>query len=226
MLSVVIPTLDAAESIGPVLDTLGRPPWAGLAGEVVVSDGGSIDRTRELAEARGAVVVAAAQGRGPQLRAGAERARGDWLLFLHADTRPQPGWAEAVADYVAAPGNRRRAAAFAFKLDDASADAHRLERLVAWRCRRLGLPYGDQGLLIARAFYEELGGYRAIPLMEDVDLVRRIGRRRLDILPASAVTSAERWRREGWYRRSARNLLCLGLYFAGVRPETILRLYR
>ena len=83
--------------------------------------------------------------------------------------------------------------------------ARRLERLVAWRCRVLALPYGDQGLLISRALYEAVGGFRPLPLMEDVDLVRRLGRSRLPPLPVPAVTSAERWRREGWRRRSARN---------------------
>ncbi|MBD0271428.1 MAG: glycosyl transferase family 2, partial [Acetobacteraceae bacterium] len=92
-------------------------------------------------------------------------------------------------------------------------------------CRALALPYGDQGLLIPRALYEAVGGFRPLPLMEDVDLVRRLGRGRLAALPVAAVTSAERWRREGWRLRSARNLACLSLWFLGVRPEAIKRLY-
>ncbi|HEX2943246.1 MAG TPA: glycosyl transferase family 2, partial [Rhodopila sp.] len=103
--------------------------------------------------------------------------------------------------------------------------ARRLERLVAWRCRVLGLPYGDQGLLIHRDLVAAVGGIAPIPLMEDVDLVRRLGRRRLVMLPACAVTSAERWEREGYWRRSARNVLCLSLWFAGVPPRLIRRIY-
>ena len=118
-----------------------------------------------------------------------------------------------------------RTAHFAFALDDASPEARRLERLVAWRCRALALPYGDQGLLLSRALYEAVGGFRPLPLMEDVDLVRRLGRRRLVALPVPAVTSAGRWRREGWRRRSARNLACLSLWFMGVPPRLIARLY-
>jgi hypothetical protein len=87
------------------------------------------------------------------------------------------------------------------------------------------LPYGDQGLLISRSLYERLGGFRPLPLMEDVDLVRRIGGSRLERLAVAAVTSAERWRRDGWLRRSARNLLCLALYRFGMRPERLARLY-
>ena len=96
---------------------------------------------------------------------------------------------------------------------------------MAWRCRVLALPYGDQGLLIHRDLLASVGGIRPLPLMEDVDLVRRLGRRRLVALDAAAITSAAKWQRQGWYRRSLRNLACLALYFAGVPPRLIARLY-
>jgi len=95
---------------------------------------------------------------------------------------------------------------------------------VAWRTKALGLPYGDQGLLIPRDLYRSLGGYAPIPLMEDVDLARRLGRRRIDLLDADALTSAERYRRSGYLARSSRNLALLALYFAGVPPEPLARL--
>lgn len=123
------------------------------------------------------------------------------------------------------PANLERVAVFRFSLDEASPPARRLERLVAWRSRFFGLPYGDQGLLISRRFYERLGGFRAMPLMEDVDLVRRIGRRHLVLLDARAITSAARYRRDGWLLRSLRNLLCLTLYFLGLPPRLLLRFY-
>jgi hypothetical protein len=114
-----------------------------------------------------------------------------------------------------------------FRLRFASTDprARRLERLVAWRCRTFGLSYGDQGLLIERRFYRQTGGFRALPLMEDVDLMRRIGRRNLVALDAEAITSAERYERDGWLARPIRNLSCLALYFAGLSPIVIKRLY-
>jgi hypothetical protein len=118
-----------------------------------------------------------------------------------------------------------RAAYFRFRLDDGAPQARRLERMVAWRSRALGLPYGDQGLLISRTFYGALGGFRDMPLLEDVDLVRRIGRHRLMGLSSAAITSAEKFRRDGYWRRSARNLTCLALYFAGVSPARIKRIY-
>jgi hypothetical protein len=157
-----------------------------------------------------------------QLRAGAAAANAPWLLFLHADTCLAPGWAAEAAAFMADdPG---RAGYFRMRLDDEAAAARRLERVVAWRSRVLGLPYGDQGLLISAALYRQLGGHAAIPLMEDVDLARRLGRGRLRALGSAAVTSAARYRR-GYLRRSCRNLALLALYFCGVPPDRLARLY-
>jgi rSAM/selenodomain-associated transferase 2 len=216
-LSVVIPTLNAAASLGACLKRV-----AG-ADEIIVVAGGSSDSTPALAAELGAKVIEAPRGRGIQLRAGAGEATGEWLLFLHADTMLDRGWQQAAQEHIANfPGH---AACFGFRLDDRSWHARVIERAVGLRVALFGLPYGDQGLLIPRCHYDALGGYRPLPLMEDVDLVRRIGRRQLRQLDVAAVTSAARWRRDGWWRRSARNLLCLALYALGVRPERIARLY-
>ena len=219
-LSAIIPTLNAAASLPATLAAL-----RGQVAEIIIADGGSNDATRDIAQASGAQVISAPRGRGPQLRAAAEAATQPWLLAMHADTRPAPGWREAAAGFIAQPENTAKAAHFRFALDDAAPAARRLEAMVAWRCRWLGLPYGDQGLLIARDFYQVLGGYDSIPLMEDVALIRRIGRKRLRALPVDFITSAEKWQRDGWYARSARNLFCLSLWFAGVSPERIARVY-
>lgn len=221
MLSIVIPTLQAAKVLPATLVCL-----SGGEDEIVVADGGSLDATREIATAAGARVIEAPRGRGPQLAAGAAVATGDWLLFLHADTVLAAGWRDRTQEFTADPESDRRAAVFRFAVDDDGRAARRLERMVAWRTCRLGLPYGDQGLLISRSLYDELGGFSPIPLMEDVDMVRRIGRRNLTVLDAAAVTSAARYRTAGYLRRSLRNLFCLGLYFLGVPPHRIERIYR
>ncbi len=224
-LSVVIPTLDAAAMLGGLLAALDDARAAGLDLEVVVSDGGSRDDTAALAARHGARVTVGPAGRGQQLAAGADAAGGDWLLFLHADVLPGAGWVDAVRGFMAAPGNGARAAAFRFALGDESGAARRVERMVGWRCRVLALPYGDQGLLLSREFYRRLGGYRPIPIMEDVDMVRRIGRRRLAILDVPAVSSAVRFRRGGWVARPARNILCLALFLLGLPPRLIRGIY-
>jgi len=224
-LSVVIPALDAAETLPAVLAALAEGRAAGLLKEVLVVDGGSRDETAALARAGGAEVVAAARGRGVQLAAGGAAAQGAWLLFLHADTRLARGWAPAVGDFVGA-ANARRAGYFRLALDDAAPAARRIEAAVRWRSRVLGLPYGDQGLLVAAPFYRALGGFRPMLLMEDVELVRRIGRQRLAPLAVDAVTSAARYRRDGYVARPLRNLTCLALYFLGLPPRQLLRLYR
>lgn len=219
-LSVVIPTLNAAGQLARTMPSL-RP----LMAELVVSDGGSTDGTLEVATAHGARTVRAPRGRGQQLHTGATAAAGDWLLFLHADTSLGAGAAQAVAGFMDDPANEQRAGYLRFVLDDAAPAARRLERLVQLRCRWLGLPYGDQGLLIGRAFYDDLGGYRSLPLMEDVDLVRRIGRAALVALPAAAITSASRYRRDGYLHRTLRNGLCLAAWRLGLPVDMVRRLY-
>ncbi|WP_199192770.1 TIGR04283 family arsenosugar biosynthesis glycosyltransferase [Allosphingosinicella deserti] len=210
-----MPTLDAAATLPACL--------AALAGadEVIVADGGSADATCDIAATAGATVIVGARGRGRQLAAGAEAASGDWLLFLHADTILSADWRSAVLDHVRAAPDRP--GCFRFQLDDRAWQARLIERGVAVRVRLLGLPYGDQGLLVSRPVYDVAGGYRPLPLMEDVDLVRRLLRPAL--LGADAVTSADRWRRDGWFRRSARNLALLTLWRLGLSPAAAARLY-
>ena len=218
MLSLIVPTLNAEAHLGACLDA------ARVADELVVVDGGSSDYTIEVAERRGARLLCAATGRGHQLSAGADAADGDWLLFLHADTVLSEGWREAADRHIAAA--RETAACFRFRLDSPAWQARIIERGVAARVRMLSLPYGDQGLLISRTLYEEVGGYKPLRLFEDVDLIRRLGSKRIQVLEADALTSAERWHRDGWFRRSAANLGMLALYRLGMPPSRIAGRYR
>ncbi len=217
MIAVVIPTLNAAADLPRALESLA--PGRQRIAEIAVADGGSTDGTQAIAEAAGARVVTAPKGRGSQLRAGVAATTAPRLLILHADSRLGPDWPGALRD-------DGRAGWFRLRLDDPARAARRVERLANWRARRLALPYGDQGLVLPRALYDAVGGYRDMPLMEDVDLARRLGRARLTALDAEVVTSAARYRQDGYWRRPLRNLACLSLFLAGVGPERIVRLYR
>jgi len=227
MLSVVIPTLDAERTLAPTLAALVPAAIEGFVRVVVVADGGSRDATLAIADAAGCTIVEAAKGRGAQLCAGAQAAKSEWLLFLHADTVLDDDWIKSAGRFIAAAeaGSCREAAAFRFALDADGMAARFVERYVSLRSLIFALPYGDQGLLISRRLYDKLGGFGPMEIMEDVDMVRRIGRGRLRMLPARAVTGAQRYRRHGIFLRGLRNLACLSLYFLRVPPRIIARLY-
>lgn len=219
----MIPTLNAAEALGPTLAALVPAALDGLVREVVVADGGSDDETLAIADDAGARIVQAERGRGRQLAAGCAAARGPWLLALHADTRLQPGWEAAAARHMRE--RPERAGWFRFRLDDPAPIARVWEAGVAVRCAVLALPYGDQGLLLSRALYEAVGGYPKQPLMEDVAMARRLGRGRLAPLAADALTDAERYRRDGYLRRSLGNWGLLARYALGADPARLAAAY-
>ncbi|WP_299848228.1 TIGR04283 family arsenosugar biosynthesis glycosyltransferase [uncultured Roseovarius sp.] len=215
-LSVVIPTLNAAQALPGCLAALMEGVEAGLIRELVITDGGSTDATLSIAEEVGAVLVTGAASRGGQLRRGAEPAAGEWLLFLHADTCLPEGWSGCVAEHM----STGRPAYFRLEFDKRGIWPTMVAGWANLRSRVFGLPYGDQGLLISSREYQSVGGYRDIPLMEDVALARALGRR-LTMLPMRARTSALRYQRDGWLRRGLRNLSLLLRYLAGADPERL-----
>lgn len=226
MISVVIPTLNAAGVLPETLAALVPAAIGGLVKEVIVSDGGSGDATPEIAEAAGARLVSGEQGRGGQLARGAAIARGRWLLFLHADTRLDHSWTDEAGAFIA---DENRAGVFTLKFDAPDRMAAVVVFGAMLRTRLLKAPYGDQGLLISRTLYDSVGGYSDKPLFEDVDIVDRLirkhGRRVLDVLKTPAVTSAARYQTDGYGARILRNFVCLMMYRAGVAPARILKFY-
>ncbi len=228
MISVVIPTLNSESGLGLALTALVPAAVEGIVREVIVVDAGSTDRTLMVADQAGVDVISADAGRGKQLHAGAAKARSNWLLFLHPDTILEHGWEYEAGQFMERvdSGRRRRsAAAFRFTIDDVGLAPRALEVFVALRTGLLHRTFGDQGLLISRDLYDEVGGFAPLPLLEDVDIIRRLGRRRLTILRSRALTSGSRYRSEGYFRRALRNQACLALYHCRVPVQRIAWLY-
>ena len=227
MVSVVIPALNAEATLPQTLTALVPAALEGFVREVVVVDGGSEDKTCEIADHAGAEVLTAPPNRGAQLRAGANAARHPWLLFLNADTVLDPGWEREAAHFIERFDrgiSRHSAAAFRFALDDDGFAPRLLEGAVRLRGALLRSPCAEQGLLIARRHYDQIGGHRPLPLMEDADLVRRLGRRRVKLLSPRAVSSAMHYRREGYFRRvlgNQRQQLLGKLRIASRRPAGV-----
>ena len=221
--SILVPTLDEERELPSLLDALAALPgrW-----ELVVADGGSRDATTKLARAHPAapIVVEARGGRAVQLNAAARHATGDVLLFLHADSRlpcdAYASLAEAWRTPGVAGGN------FALRFDGDGT----FERVLGaiYRCqRRHGYYYGDSSVWVRREAFDELGGYREIPIMDDYDFVRRLERRGATrCLAGPATTSARRWRAMGIPRTVLAWFLIRWLYIAGVSPQRLVGLYR
>ena len=218
-LSVIIPAVDEEACVsGAVASARAGAPGV----EVLVVDGGSRDHTREAAAAAGATVLEAPRSRGLQLDHGARRASGDWLVFLHADTRLEAGWAEALGrlppDVVGG--------AFRFAVDSPRRGYRSIEAGVALRCRLFRLPYGDQAIFARHRVYETVGGFPPLPLMEDVTFARGLARAgRLAFPRVRALTSCRGWERHGLVGTTLRNWGLLALYAAGFAPERLAKIY-
>ena len=221
-ISIIIPTLNEAEFLPPLLAALAHED---VPAEVIVVDGGSTDGTAELAAARGCTVLRAAPGRGPQLAFGAQGARGDILLFLHADTTfPAGGLRRIVEGLQGSPdavgGN------FRLVFDGRDGFSRWLTGFYAW-IRRRGLYYGDSAVFVRRAVYGELGGIRPLALMEDLDFNRRLERAgpTLCIEDPALVTSSRKFRGRSPVSIVAGWLVIHALYYLGVSPKRLAAFY-
>jgi rSAM/selenodomain-associated transferase 2 len=216
VLSVVIPTLNEEKCVADAVFSVRDEA------EVIVVDGGSGDATADAARRAGARVVESPPGRGLQLDRGARAARGEWLVFLHADTRLEHGWSQALR------GLPPDVVGGAFRLAvDSPRRAYRvIEAGVSLRCRLFQLPFGDQGIFARREVYGMIGGFPPFPVMEDVAFARRLARAGRMVFPTvRAFTSARRWEEGGVMATTARNLGLQALYAAGCPPDRLARLY-
>jgi rSAM/selenodomain-associated transferase 2 len=216
---MVVPVLDDFEAAATLLAPVGPDPRL----EIVLADGGTDARLDALAGTRpDTTIVRTQKCRARQMNAGAAAASGEWLWFVHADSRLPGGWLggfEALPPTIAGGW-------FTFALDAPAWQARLIESGVRWRVRMLTLPYGDQGIFVRRAVFRQLGGFAELPLMEDVEFVRRLRHcGQLAEIPLPLTTSARRWLRDGWLHRSGRNVALITLYLAGVAPVRLARWY-
>lgn len=195
-------------------------------GECIVVDGGSRDETVARAIACGATVLEGTRGRAAQLNAGARGASGEQVVFLHGDSRLPAGYARHIRGILANPAVSGGAFRFSTEIAE-SASMRWFTRIANWRSEWLQLPYGDQALFTSRVTFENVEGFPDIPLLDDVEFVRRLRRiGRLAIAPVAVVTSGRRWRAKGIWRTMALNQLIMGAYTVGVSPERLARWYR
>ena len=218
-LSVVVPVLDEERTLGDRL-----PALLDLGDELIVSDGGSSDATRELAERAGAIVVTGTAGRGGQLGRGAAAASGDVLLFHHVDTRLPPEAGTAIRQAVASGA---ASGAFTMRFEPETPLLRIGSRLVNWRSRRFGVPLGDQGQFVRREVFTRVGGFPDWPILEDLDLVLRLRRHGgMVLLNGPAIVSSRRFLARGVLRTVAVDWLIWTLFAFGVSPLRLARMYR
>ena len=219
-ISIIIPTLNSETDLCETLGSLFEGIENDLIRELIISDGGSTDKTKSIAHEVGAVLIEGSCGRGLQISKGVDKSRGDWILILHADTSLSLDWSVNLLQKI----DRNFAYHFKLKFKSKSLFARILEYWIQIRSKFLGLPYGDQGLLIHRDLLNNFGGFPKIPLMEDIALARKLKSetKSLDIL---AYTSAEKYHKNGWFRQSVLNFFLLIQYLLGKDPHQLFKVY-
>ena len=219
-ISVVIPALNEADTIGPALASTRNSDGI----ECIVVDGGSRDKTTDVAQSSGAQVLHSPPGRARQMNAGARAAQGAFLVFLHADTRLPVRFADHVRRILTTPGVA--AGAFELKIDGPGPRLRIIERLANWRSQYLNMPYGDQAIFLRTNFFNQVGGFPELPILEDFQLVRRVRRQgRIVIAPAAAMTSQRRWKQVGPWRLTLINQVVILGFLLGVDPARLARWY-
>ena len=221
LLSIVIPTLNSANLISPTLLSLSEGIETNLIKELIISDGNSIDDIKKLSNEIGAVFIKGQKGRGIQLHRGAMKATGEWILFIHSDTVLPLGWATTFLKHIK---DQENAGYCKLSFNDPSLMAKVMSFGANLRSSIFKLPYGDQGLLISKKLYNEIGGYPDLPLMEDVAIVKLL-KQKIQLVPVTIKTSAFKYKRDGWLKRSINNIILLIRFKFGADPHELAKLY-
>ena len=222
MISVIIAALNEEDYISRCIEGVLEE---GCDCEIIVADGGSTDRTAEFAKSYpGVSFIQSQRGRGIQMNMAASAASGDIFLFLHADTILETGWAAAILSVL--EDTSISGGAFTFSIRSLLWKYRLVEAWVKLRCRLCSLPYGDQALFVRKSAFDLIGGYKSIPIMEDVDFIGRLKKiGPIVILNKKAITSGRRWSKKGLIKTAAINQLIMLLYKIGVNPGRLARIY-
>ena len=219
--TVVIPTYNSEKTIENTLNSICK-----YFNKIIIVDADSCDLTIQMSKKYNIKIIKSLKGRGPQLILGAEHAATDWIFFLHSDTIIKKNNIIDINQFITNTLNNNKAASFKIKFNTNNIWSNLLSILVNIRSKYLKLPYGDQGLLISKSFYKNIGGYKNIPIMEDVEIIRAIGFRNIKILNSYIITDAARFENQGWIYRPMINLFCLTLYFLGFNINNINKIYK
>lgn len=224
--SVIIPTLNEEENIAPAIARL-RLSSDHSRVEIIVADGGSSDRTPEIARTKADKLIRVEQrGRALQMQKGALAAAGELLLFLHADTRLPEDWLDELT-HVWSSANTPVATAFRLGFESPDPYYRFVSRLASLRTGLTRVPHGDQGIALRRDTFLRIGGFPSVPLMEEYELFKRLRPLgRVMILPGSVATSTRRYERNGRIFNALRSAGIILLYHLGVPPRSLARLYR
>ena len=219
-ISIIIPTLNSETGLHETLRSLFEGIENNLIRELIISDGGSTDKTKLIADEVGAFVVEGSRSRGLQISKGIDKSKGDWILILHADTSLSSDWSVKLLEKI----DKNFAYHFKLKFKSKSLFARIVEYWAQIRSKFLGLPYGDQGFLIHRDLLDGLGEFPKIPLMEDIALADRL-KGKIKPLEILALTSADKYHKNGWLRQSIVNFFILTQYRLGEDPHQLFKIY-
>ena len=219
-LSIIIPTLNESKNLPLLLSDLQEIDNS----EILIIDSASTDKTRDIALINGTdFYKIGRKNRGLQLNYGAKKAKGEWLLFIHADSRLKFNWSLEIEDILKKDSNLIYY--FNFKVNNKSVSYRLLEFLVNLRCFLFKTPYGDQGLLISKENFKTQGGFKTIPLMEDIDFIRRINKKYLRSLKTSISTSSRKWEEVNFVWQSLKNWNLRRLMRKGYSTNKIYKKY-
>lgn len=223
--SIIVPVLNETNQINPLIEHI-HSQGLGCPYEVIVVDGDPQGSTIKVIQDKGAIAITTEKGRGRQMNAGAAAARGKILIFLHADTKLPPDAFEKISKVL--ENEKYVGGAFDLVIDSDRIMLRYIAARARLRSRLNRIPYGDQAIFIRKSYFDKIGRFKEIPLMEDVELMHRIKKRgdKIFILPDRVKTSPRRWEKEGVFYTTLRNQVLVNLYYLGVNPDKLAKYYR